>query len=369
MMGYLSLYVFSSISLCFTIFLAKRNFAISKYRNRIYIYLASTTLILLTLEFATTLIESSNSAALVIPHIIINIAGFSLSPFVPFIFLFFLKSNIKKRFYYGIVAIPLYINAMVCIASYKTGWIFSVDSNNQYIRGNSFLLPTLVFAIYYFIVFMTIIGNRNEYEKSDKVIIVGIYSLPIFAIVIQILFSDALLIWGSVSISILLYYIYICDMQFTYDIQTGIKNRAAFQKEMEKYEKANEAVTIFVFDINNLKETNDTFGHKVGDLMIFDTAMLIKDTFAEVGKTYRIGGDEFCVLCKETNKAVVEGLLLHTNDFLVKLNFNRENSIWLSYGYAIYDESLNENMYSLFSRADNEMYIHKAKLKGNYPAK
>ncbi len=365
MLAYLSLYVFSSISLCFTIFLAKRNFAIGKYRNRVYIYIAVTTLILLALEFATILLETSSSPSLVILHRILNIIGFSLSPLVPFILLFFLKSSIKKSFYIGIAAIPLYINAIVCIASYETGWIFSVDAQNQYIRGNLFMLPTLVFAIYYLAVFKTLLSNNTEDEKRDRVIIATIYSLPIFAIIIQILFSKVLLIWGSVSISLLLYYIYVCDMQFTYDVQTGIKNRAAFQKEMEKHEKSNEAITILVFDINNLKEINDTFGHRVGDLIIFDAAMLIKEAFSKVGQTYRIGGDEFCVLCKETDIDLVEGLLAHTNDLLVNHNKNGQQRIWLSYGYATQDKNSSENIYALFSRADNAMYIHKAKLKGD----
>ena len=53
---------------------------------------------------------------------------------------------------------------------------------------------------------------------------------------------------------------------------------------------------IIVFDLNDLKKCNDKNGHMVGDEYIVASSKIIKKTFMEYGRVYRIGGDEFCVL-------------------------------------------------------------------------
>lgn len=90
--------ILSIVALCFTIYFAKRNIVIDKYKNKIYILASVTTIILLSLEIMTILMEPSSNIKLVIPHRIVNIIGFSLSPVVPFILLFFKNNNRKSVF-------------------------------------------------------------------------------------------------------------------------------------------------------------------------------------------------------------------------------------------------------------------------------
>ena len=49
-------------------------------------------------------------------------------------------------------------------------------------------------------------------------------------------------------------------------------------------------------DLNNLKITNDKFGHLAGDGLIRDMAYILQDAFSEDGYVYRIGGDESAVI-------------------------------------------------------------------------
>lgn len=366
MIPYVSMYVLAIIALCFTIYLVNRNFVFSNYNNKVYIYVAATTLVLLLAEIATIFMERSSNIALVIPHRIANIIGFSLCPLVPFILLLFTKNNIKFGFYIRVLGIPLYVNAFICIVSYKTGWVFLVDAQNQYSRGDLFLLPAIIGIIYYVFMLITIIKHCDKYEKKDKKVFISIFLVPLFGIITQILFRDILLIWGSTAISLLLYYIFLCELQFSYDIQTGVKNRTAFQKEMDSYDKGSKNAAIFVIDINNLKKINDVYGHKAGDQMILDAAKVINENFISIGKTYRIGGDEFCIICKEISKELAEKFLSSLDDLLIKVNENNQNKIVLAYGYSFYKKKESESIYSVFSRADNAMYIHKAKLKGLY---
>ena len=76
---------------------------------------------------------------------------------------------------------------------------------------------------------------------------------------------------------------------------TGIGNRAAFDRDAGILHAKRDTNTfaVAVFDVNNLKYTNDTYGHAAGDRLIKDTADSVKDAFSAIGRCYRIGGDEF----------------------------------------------------------------------------
>lgn len=358
--------ILAIIALSFTIILAKRNVVVNNNKNTIYIYASIITVILLLLEITTVLMELSNNNNLVIPHRIANSIGFSLSPAVPFILYFFNNTKGKRYFYNSFLALPLYINAFMSVLSYETGWVFFVDAQNQYSRGEFFILPTMVGMLYFILMTIAIINNSVEYEIDDKKVLIPILFMPIIGIILQILFKNVLLIWGSTSMSLLLYYIFLLELQFKYDVQTGIKNRSAFEKEMKQYQKDNKNAAIVVLDINNLKSNNDKYGHKVGDETIFNAAKIIQESFMGIGKTFRIGGDEFCVICKDVPSELVESTLCKLDNLLIKANENRNIKIVLAYGYSLYTKNEGESIYFTFDQADKVMYTHKIKLKGPY---
>lgn len=355
--------ILAIIALCFTIFLAKRNVVVNNHQNMIYISVAVVTIIVLILEIATILMALSSNSLLVIPYRIANILGFSLSPLVPFILLFFNNKD-NKISHKHLLSVPLFFNAVMCLLSYWTGWIFFVDAQNQYTRGNLFLLTTIIGTFYFVLFVITVIKNSVEYDTDDKKILIMAICMPIPATILQILFNDILLIWGSVAISLLLYYIFLRELQFKYDVQTGLKNRSAFEKEMDKYLKGDKNAAIVVLDINNLKKSNDRYGHKAGDDTILHTAKSIRESFRGIGETFRIGGDEFCVICKETPSELVDSALVHLERLLIKTKQVTNIKIELAYGYAFYIKDESESISSIFAQADKAMYAHKAKLKG-----
>jgi diguanylate cyclase (GGDEF)-like protein len=213
---------------------------------------------------------------------------------------------------------------------------------------------------------IAVIKNSVEYEMDDKKVLIPVFFITTLTVILQILFSDLVLIWSSVSLSLLLYYIFLRELQFKYDVQTGIKNRSAFEKEMEQYLKGDKNAAIVVVDLNNLKLTNDKYGHKAGDEIIFHAAKIIQESFMGIGQAFRIGGDEFCVICKEIPRELVDSALSNLNDLLITINQKRNINIVFAYGYAFYTKNESENIYATFKQADKAMYTHKAKLKGYY---
>lgn len=74
---------------------------------------------------------------------------------------------------------------------------------------------------------------------------------------------------------------------------TGMLNQGSY---LNKTRLLKQDKVLIVFDLDNFKGVNDTYGHQIGDECLKEIAGAIKAAFSEVGLCYRIGGDEFCVL-------------------------------------------------------------------------
>lgn len=58
---------------------------------------------------------------------------------------------------------------------------------------------------------------------------------------------------------------------------------------------------MIIFDIDYFKSVNDTFGHLVGDKVLIETAKLISKNLRKADVFGRYGGEEFIIICTETN--------------------------------------------------------------------
>lgn len=148
------------------------------------------------------------------------------------------------------------------------------------------------------------------------------------------------------------------NMAYT-DILSGLQNRNAFLKDQQTTAESS-LLCYVVLDINNLKRINDQYGHNRGDSVIRTTADLIQNSFSEIGKCYRIGGDEFAVICTSQEEAIVKDALHHLDQSLDKHNseLNAEDRLSLAYGYA-FRETPQTSIEQLFNNADNAMYLCK----------
>jgi len=100
----------------------------------------------------------------------------------------------------------------------------------------------------------------------------------------------------------------IADIQAGYayhDQLTALQNRRAFGEMIEQLAKDLPAgCRVIVVDINDLKRTNDTFGHHAGDELIIGTAKCLCRSFTGTDRIYRTGGDEFVVIITDENEDV-----------------------------------------------------------------
>ncbi len=87
--------------------------------------------------------------------------------------------------------------------------------------------------------------------------------------------------------------------QVRIDPLTGLVNRGGMQVDLEdRWARASQEhpVSVLLFDLNNFKLFNDTFGHPAGDELLTRLGTGLREAVGEDGIAYRFGGDEFCVV-------------------------------------------------------------------------
>jgi diguanylate cyclase (GGDEF)-like protein len=94
------------------------------------------------------------------------------------------------------------------------------------------------------------------------------------------------------------------DFFATYDPLTKILNRTSWrlfaEQELERFERQGRAFSLVMYDIDHFKKVNDTWGHKTGDAVLVNTVQLVSSVIRKSDLHFRVGGEEFVVLLKET---------------------------------------------------------------------
>ena len=149
------------------------------------------------------------------------------------------------------------------------------------------------------------------------------------------------------------------------DALTGIANREHFQDLLREAlvhlssegERAQRLAVLFI-DLDRFKQTNDTHGHSIGDMVLSVTAQRIRDSVRYVDTLARYGGDEFTVILRncgdlEHLRNTVERILAATEQPIEINGLQIEQNISLGIAIAPEDGMKVEH---LLERADAAMY-------------
>ena len=150
-----------------------------------------------------------------------------------------------------------------------------------------------------------------------------------------------------------------------FDLLTDIYNRFSLERRLTVLiEDARQKSVIFgmvYIDLDDFKQMNDRFGHRVGDLYLQEAALRMKHQLRPTDMLARIGGDEFAVLLPNVRgHAEVQEVALRLErcfhaDFELGGHKLRGSA---SVGTALYPED-GETKDTLFSAADAAMYVSK----------
>lgn len=141
-----------------------------------------------------------------------------------------------------------------------------------------------------------------------------------------------------------------------YDKLTGLFNRGYYEFSIENIENRGiYPYSVIIGDINGLKITNDTFGHTAGDILIQETAKLLKNSCPEGATICRWGGDEFIIVLQNCSEKQADDVCSK-----IKGNINKEAKyiVSIALGYAS-KNSPSQNINNLIKQAEERMYHNK----------
>ena len=166
------------------------------------------------------------------------------------------------------------------------------------------------------------------------------------------------------------------------DELTGLGNRRMCEKkltELEEKEMSSDSVYAIVsLDLNFLKRTNDTYGHKKGDELIKSFSDVLSNVFSLYGTVTRTGGDEFVVILDDITEEKVKRLLAQMLEQMEEKNkYASDVTLSTAYGYAMKGESPSKQEKTeeiklkvvdigpraVYRIADDRMYENKRKSK------
>ena len=191
------------------------------------------------------------------------------------------------KLYFGIGCFLILVGILTFGASSATDFFESMMYNIYVV---TFILSTIYLFVNAFS-FNKALQNKYEIEIVEIMIFVAI------GVTMQICNLKTKTCWLTIAIASLLIYIYYKELMQCIDGMTGILNQKSFINYLESNKE--KSCAIIIFDVNNFKDINDTYGHDFGDEILIQVSIVLKETYQDYGAVYRIGGDEFAVVIQK----------------------------------------------------------------------
>lgn len=142
------------------------------------------------------------------------------------------------------------------------------------------------------------------------------------------------------------------------DALTNIYNRRKLNEILEKeYDISklfNRKISIVIMDVDFFKSINDTFGHNTGDKVLSTLGQILKNNIRRSEIVGRWGGEEFLIICLETDADAAYYLAERIRKIIENFDFNLCCNITCSFGVSTIKE--NDTLENLINRADTALY-------------
>jgi len=256
------------------------------------------------------------------------------------------------KFGWKFTASTLYVIFVVSTALFSD-IAFSYDEANEFVRGPLGFSAYIASAFYLVIILFLSVRFFRERYYMEAVIILAIVIVCALATGLEAVWKHVGLLRSASGLSITFFYLYMYAQIFKRDALTGVLNRRCFDLDVAKYQ--DKITAIISVDLNNLKTINDAQGHAEGDKAIRTTIECIRKSLLRGCVLYRVGGDEFTILCIKRKVSELQSIVGNIRKYMAETPY--------SCAVGMAERRQEETFEELCARADEEMYENKAEMK------
>lgn len=145
------------------------------------------------------------------------------------------------------------------------------------------------------------------------------------------------------------------------DKLTGLYNRLKLDEvliiRIEEFKRYKTDFSIILLDIDDFKMVNDIYGHDMGDNVLKTISTILKDNTRITDVVGRWGGEEFVIICENTNLDEIQILAEHLRIKVEQTIFKDVGNKTISLGIAQFKEG--DTVSTIFKRADERLYLAK----------
>lgn len=338
-------------------------------RHRYFLSLIGLNIGILIIEIIRTLTTGLQEGFLFYVLVISNVLYFILSAIIISLWALYVNYHVfahKKHFKLILSTLIVFviINAALSMLSPFYGFIFTIDAMGIYHRG--FLYEMVLSGSYVIMVLsiMYIVMFKHKLPKTDFGALIFFTVPPMVTAAIQIFVPEMKLLWSSMTVSLLILYIYIQSKITNTDPLTGVFNRREFDKQinyLSNLKTLKKKVCAIMIDIDDFKLINDEISHQMGDLALRELGSILKRSIRKDDFVARIGGDEFCIIMVTEHEAMLFDVINRIEYLVNAYNKRRKDdvSLSLSMGYGVYDEKFYPSFDVFFEKLDRKMYHKK----------
>ena len=250
------------------------------------------------------------------------------------------------------VFIPAFVLLVLDFVSIFTGIVFGLDKDYKLVRGPLGFLPYIISGLYMvFLIYLLI--KRSNKRAMEIVPIVFLAVALSSGVIFPFVFGQdfAQIFCSIIAVALFIYYVFTVLQLNKKDALTGLLNRQTYYLETNRFRK--DITAIVSLDMNGLKKINDTYGHAAGDEALVTLAFCFARACKGKQSAYRMGGDEFTIVCRKNTEEEVKALIERIEKFVGETKYT------CSIGYSYHENGVPQ-LEDLLKESDEKMYSNKA---------